>query len=237
MSEPWKRKEVIGGAISVTFLNDERRVSIYTVRASEGGDVVYVGSTSQQLQNRIRGHVADAKNGSPVPFHIWLREQNAVVVEVVEQVSAAHRVDAERAWVAKFPGLLNVTDGGPGGSGAEWSLERREKVALSLRSGSYFHCQQCGTEFWRKQRDIIRWHNKFCSRECYQASIRGVSRPVPAAVMERGVLAAALKRKARTHCRQGHEFTAENTRINKNNARVCRECERQHKRTYLEKAV
>jgi hypothetical protein len=42
-----------------------------------------------------------------------------------------------------------------------------------------------------------------------------------------GVAAAALKAKARTHCRHGHEFTPENTIINKDgntSFRACRKC-------------
>lgn len=32
--------------------------------------------------------------------------------------------------------------------------------------------------------------------------------------------------KAKTHCKRGHEFTQENTRLNKSGGRCCRECER-----------
>jgi hypothetical protein len=33
-----------------------------------------------------------------------------------------------------------------------------------------------------------------------------------------------------THCKRGHEFTPENTRVSKSGSRVCRECERAHQR-------
>lgn len=41
----------------------------------------------------------------------------------------------------------------------------------------------------------------------------------------------------RTHCKYGHEFTPENTRLDKlnNNARVCLECQRQRSRDATEK--
>lgn len=41
-----------------------------------------------------------------------------------------------------------------------------------------------------------------------------------------GTVAAAAKARAETHCRQGHEFTPENTRVNSIGRRRCRTCER-----------
>lgn len=35
-----------------------------------------------------------------------------------------------------------------------------------------------------------------------------------------------------THCKRGHEFTDENTRIDKKGRRCCRECARMHSRNY-----
>lgn len=37
-------------------------------------------------------------------------------------------------------------------------------------------------------------------------------------------------RKAQTHCKRGHEFTAENTYLSTNGTRHCRECSRMHDR-------
>lgn len=228
------REEQIGGK-GVRFVGDVRTVIVYAI-ADWNGKPVYIGSTSQILRNRIRCHILDAKNGSPLPIHEWLRAASAFQVIVLQDGVLEHsRSERERFWVSQYPGLLNITDGGPGGSGAAWSAERKERVAASIRSGDHFDCQTCGVQFWRKQREIKLGQNKFCSRECYAASRRGVHRAIPEHVRQRGIEAAAKARNARTQCLNGHGFSPENTRFNKNGARVCRTCEREHKRSYLER--
>jgi hypothetical protein len=231
---PIKKEVVIGecAGTQVTFIGDVRRVAIYAI-ALEHGHPVYVGSTSQPLRTRMRGHVHDAKAGSPLPIHEWMRQQpGGFTVEVLEWCDdrPSTRAVREQYWVSKFEGLLNVTDGGLGGSGTVWPAERRERMAAAIRNGGKFSCQQCGEEFWRKRRDILKGHNKFCSRGCYQQSIRGKSRPIPEHVRARGVAASAKRRKELTHCGRGHPFNEENMRVNKSGSRVCRICERAYKR-------
>ena len=58
----------------------------------------------------------------------------------------------------------------------------------------------------------------------------GKSRPVPEHVRERGIVAAAKRRKELTHCLRGHPLSGDNLRVNKTGSRVCRTCERLHKR-------
>lgn len=36
---------------------------------------------------------------------------------------------------------------------------------------------------------------------------------------------------SKTHCKRGHEFTTENTRVNRSGSRTCRTCERERQRT------
>lgn len=223
----------------IEFVGDRRAAIIYAISPRGGGNPVYIGSTSQILRDRIRGHVLDTRTGSPLPIHCWIRSQlNGFRVEVLERCDDRPSVRAarEKHWVAQFDSLLNVTDGGLGGSGTTWPEERRERLAAAIRSGQTFECQNCGRSFWRKRRDIIKGHNKFCSRACYQQSLRGKSRPIPEHVRQRGVDAAAKRKRARTHCPNGHPFTDDNTRVNKNGARICRTCERAAKRKYLEAA-
>jgi len=47
-----------------------------------------------------------------------------------------------------------------------------------------------------------------------------------------GGKASALKRLQQTHCRKGHEFTPENTRITPEGWRNCRHCHRLKMRAY-----
>ena len=76
---------------------------------------------------------------------------------------------------------------------------------------------------------------RFCTRNCYAASLRGKPKAIPPKCTERGVAAAAAMKRARTHCPSGHEWDAENTRLNKKGARVCRSCTRLAKAKYLAK--
>lgn len=50
----------------------------------------------------------------------------------------------------------------------------------------------------------------------------------------RGALGAVSKARhaARTHCKNGHEFTVENTRVDKRGSRICRACQRRWQAEY-----
>lgn len=226
------REEIIGG-FSVKIEESHRTITIYCICSREDGRTVYVGSTSQALKHRVRGHCLAAKDGDQRPIYQWMRTQPGFIVRILEQfedVGAGKRASREKHWVSSFTDLLNVTDGGLGGSGVVWSIERRKKLSDSNRTGAYFECKTCGTSFWRKRRDIALGNNKFCSRPCYSTSLRGKHRPLSKNAVERGVAAAAAAKRARTHCSNGHEFTEDNTRFNKSGARVCRQCLRDYKR-------
>lgn len=175
MAEPWKRKEVIGD-FAVTFVGDEQQVSVYAVRAAEG-EPVYVGSTAQLLRHRIRAHVLDAKKGSALPFHVWLRKTPSFTVEVLERVPASARIAAEQKWVAHFPNLLNLTDGGPGLTGHRFAgTDHAHRIAAKIRTASLFACEQCASSFYRKHSQAVKGNSRFCSRACYQQWQRGKSK-------------------------------------------------------------
>ena len=175
-STPYRRKEVIGD-FSVTFVGDEQEVSIYAVSAAQGEPPVYVGSTAQILRHRIRAHVLDAKNGSVLPFHAWLRSVPAFTVEVLERVPASARIAAEQKWVAHFPNLLNVTDGGPGLAGHRFAgTDHARRIAAKIRTASLFTCEQCASSFHRKHSQALKGNSRFCSRACYQQWQRGKSK-------------------------------------------------------------
>lgn len=203
------------------------------------GPVRYVGKTVQTPWNRVRAHITSARNHPKLPVHWWLRKHahEPYHIRHLERVPpGADWAARERYWIAKFRAegcdLLNMTDGGEGFAGLQRTDEHRRKIGEALRTGAEFLCEQCGSAFWRKRSDIAKGNNRFCCRECYQASLRGVSRPVSSIATERGIAAAAAKRKAQTHCKRGHEFTASNTHITRAGSRACRECMKLHKRNY-----
>lgn len=235
------RTEVIGDCTPVSFVNDEVTVTIYCIKPDTCTDPVYVGSTHQKLRHRIRAHVLNAQKGSAIPLHAWIRERVSAgfVVEVLERLNGLERRhEREKYWVSQFNGLLNVTDGGPGMSGHRFAgTDHATRIADGLKTGDTFTCAACGSEFWRKRTEISKGNNKFCSRACYANSLRGISRPVPARLTESGVLAAALEKRARTHCKRGHPLSGENLFVTSSGARGCKECRRLHKRAYLERCA
>lgn len=158
----YKRKEQIG---ECTFDNFPKIAVIYAI---VGNDVVYVGSTTRQIKDRIRNHISDAKSGSCLPIHKWIRERKYKFhVAFLDVCSSEDRCEIEKDWVSKYKNLLNVTDGGGGLSGHKFAgTEHAKKIADKLKTGKYFNCEKCGKKFWRKQKDIIRNHNKFCSTFC-----------------------------------------------------------------------
>ena len=174
MADPWQQRVTIGYAEGVAFFGFEKSVTVYGVR-EPGGPVIYVGSTTQDVRHRARAHVKDAFDGSPLPFHCWVRER-AYQFEMVflEAGPASKRADMEKKWVAALDGLLNVTDGGPGMSGFRFAgTGHAKKIAAKLKRGANCKCLKCGAGFWRKPRDMDLGHNKFCSRMCYQDDQRG----------------------------------------------------------------
>lgn len=225
------RQEIIGDATP-------RGTWIYALTQGADGPVRYIGKTGRHLYQRHKQHLYEARRGRR-PVCVWLRGlgqlpntlENAYTIRAVEYVAPGGDWAArERYWIAAFrargAALLNQTDGGEGLAGHTHTPEACEKIAAGLRTGQHFECQMCGSQFWRKRFAIERGENKFCSRACYQGSLRGVSRPLPAVAVQRGVAAAAAAKKARSHCLHGHPYSPDNTRLNKRGARICRACER-----------
>ena len=56
--------------------------------------------------------------------------------------------------------------------------ERARKISDSLKTGEFFNCLICSKEFWRKQFEIKRGNNKFCSKVCYFKWQRGKNKVV-----------------------------------------------------------
>lgn len=168
MSDPWLRKEQIGGH-EITFVSDEGEATVYAVKPSEAEPPVYIGSTTQVLRHRIRAHVRDAERGSQLPFHLWLRAHPKFVVQVMQKVHVSERAVAEQRWVSTYKGLLNVTDGGPGMSGHRFAgTDHARRIADRIRTASEYKCEQCGSAFFRKNSQAIKGNSRFCSKLCYQ---------------------------------------------------------------------
>lgn len=205
----------------------------------------YVGKTIRYMHERHKAHIRDALKKRRLPVHRWIAkritENKPLVIKLIEYVRPGQDWAArERYWIGEYRrqgfSLLNLTEGGEGLAGHVFTQEHRDKIAAGIRTGRHFACEVCGAKFWRKQFAIKNGDCRFCSRACYSASLRGVSRPVSASCAERGIAAAAIARKARTHCKRGHPLSGDNMFRTGKNSRGCKECRKIHKATYRSKA-
>ena len=218
------RIETIGNATAIYALCDE------------AGNVRYVGKTVRTIHQRLSQHRTAAKN-SRLPVGRWLMKHPAATVRLLEIVPpSGDWASRERAWIHRHSNLLNLTEGGEGLAGHSFSVDHRKRISDALKTGAEFACEVCGTAFWRKRRDIAAGNCRFCSRECYARSLKGVSRPMPQACTSRGIAAAAKAKRAATRCKRGHELSGQNLFITSGGSRGCKECRKIHKHTYMEKA-
>ena len=66
-------------------------------------------------------------------------------------------------------------------------------------------------------------------RRCH--TLEHGKRPTLEAI-EKGIKAAAQKRKSLSHCKQGHPYSGENLYVTPDGRRICKECNREAKREY-----
>jgi len=107
---------------------------VYGFRIKATGEYRYVGQTTKSLSRRTGQHLSVARSGRKTPFYDWLRKTAREEYEVVvlERVVTS-RGDlglAEIGWITLYrelgDRLLNLSDGGLGPIGVEWSAEQRE---------------------------------------------------------------------------------------------------------------
>ncbi|NLA64917.1 MAG: GIY-YIG nuclease family protein [Leucobacter sp.] len=110
---------------------------VYAFRSTRDGEVRYVGQTTKSLLRRRGEHRAQARRGRKTPFYSWLRKQNAEDYEVIslEAVAGDRELlgEAEEAWITLFRNsgdrLLNLTEGGLGPKGVQWTDGRRKEMS------------------------------------------------------------------------------------------------------------
>lgn len=152
-----------------SYIGFERFAYIYAIRARYGEKpIVYIGSTINPIKQRIRCHFADVRRGSMLPIHKWMRFNKLKFdVHCLEIVSESKKEEREKYFISILKPSLNLTDGGKGMSGHKFAgTEHARKIGAKLKTGKTFHCLRCGESFWRKQKDILKNHNKYCSRNC-----------------------------------------------------------------------
>ncbi|MDF3283698.1 NUMOD3 domain-containing DNA-binding protein [Gordonia sp. N1V] len=110
---------------------------IYAIRLRRSYDYRYVGLTTKSAELRLRQHLKVATSGRKTPFYGWLRKQRRddVCADVLDWVDGlAELGEAEVEWIAYLrrdgQPLLNLSDGGLGPMGIEWTQEMREAARI-----------------------------------------------------------------------------------------------------------
>lgn len=110
---------------------------IYGVRLRSEFVYRYVGLTIKSVEIRLRQHVKVARSGRKTPFYDWLRVHDGddIVADELDRVEGLEALgQAEIAWIEllrreRHP-LLNLSQGGLGPIGIEWTAEMREAARI-----------------------------------------------------------------------------------------------------------
>ena len=110
---------------------------IYGVRLRSESCYRYVGLTTKSAKIRLRQHVKVARSGRKTPFYDWLRvhDGDRVVVDDLDRVEGLEELGrAEIEWIERLRmcghPLLNLSQGGLGPMGIEWTAEMREAARI-----------------------------------------------------------------------------------------------------------
>jgi group I intron endonuclease len=111
---------------------------IYLLRCTVSGKA-YIGQSIHSLEDRWKIHLKDAKRGAPYMLHKAIRKYGPEAFEktVLQEVSAVEELNTLEIYYiktqnTKVPFGYNMTDGGEGHKGQEFSLEHRRKLSESL---------------------------------------------------------------------------------------------------------
>lgn len=118
-------------------MDEESGGVIYGVRLRMSYDYRYIGLTTKGAEIRLKQHFKAASAGRKTPFYDWLRKQDRdeIIAEVLSWVQGMEELgQAEIDWIAYLrrdgQPLLNLSDGGLGPTGVEWTAEMREAARI-----------------------------------------------------------------------------------------------------------
>jgi hypothetical protein len=110
---------------------------VYGIRLLSNDVYRYVGLTTKSIDVRLRQHFKEARAGRKTPFYDWLRVHagDGVVSDELDLAEDLEELgQAEIAWIAYLSHtghpLLNLSKGGLGPMGVEWTAEMREAARI-----------------------------------------------------------------------------------------------------------
>lgn len=110
---------------------------IYGIRLRSEFVYRYVGLTTKSAEARLRQHLKIARSGRKTPFYDWLRahegeEFDVDLLDCVEGLDDLGREEIFWIRLLRHDGhpLLNLSEGGLGPMGIEWTAEMREAARI-----------------------------------------------------------------------------------------------------------
>lgn len=107
--------------------------------SEDGADFRYVGATQRPVDVRLSNHRGAAHQGKTSPVHRWMRDAGiaSIMATSLETVPDEQLAEREAHWIARLRAdgydLLNLTDGGPGRPGFEYTEEQRQQLSEMRR--------------------------------------------------------------------------------------------------------
>lgn len=110
---------------------------IYAIRRVDSDEYRYVGQTSKTILERSKRHWRVALSGRRFPVYDWMRKHYPDQLEF-DELEVVHSREAlgsrEQWWIEHLRNeghrLLNISDGGLGPTGVEWTLAQREAARV-----------------------------------------------------------------------------------------------------------
>lgn len=193
----------------------------------------YIGLTRYSMAHRWHQHCAQAAKSSGLRSHWYaalrVYGKEAFSHEVLEVCASLEAASAsEQKWIAHFDSTnpergYNHTKGGTGYSPMTGIQTAESLEAARLRMAERWQDEQYKARIARETGDRTRaqWQDP-AYREKMLAHIRS-----PESLARRSERMRANNpgiNAGKTHCKRGHEFTAENTRTSANENRHCKTC-------------
>jgi hypothetical protein len=94
--------------------------TVYGLQERGSDEIRYIGQTAYSVENRLKRHWAEARNGNKTARSNWMRSvaEAGGEIEIVALEEGADWNEAEKAWIAAYRAsgnnLFNHTDGGQG---------------------------------------------------------------------------------------------------------------------------
>ena len=152
--------------------------NIYILIDPENQQVRYVGKANN-ISERYKAHLNRARKHQIHKLN-WinsLRKKGLKpIIKVIDVVPINDWVFWETYWIAQFKSwgfkLINYTNGGDGATFGNQTSFKKGSVAFN-DTNTYIMCENCKKEFKISPSRLGK--KKFCSKECYSESKKGIS--------------------------------------------------------------